>query len=141
AVAAEVMLQCLIVGDDLAKNKKIVFADAPGVLANRVAKDRRRTRFHMLDRIETKAVDVGSSDPILVDLDQPVQYVGAPDIELFQAQKIAVDRLLGIAPVADLTAPFVTLRPLQLDRPNRVVFLQVRCCLVFAPETEIEGSV
>src|SRR5581483_8317853 len=94
----------------------------------------------MCYRVHAQAVDIGDGNPVLVGFDQRVEHILTADVELFQAQKIAVDRLLGIVPVDDLTAPFVTLGTLQLDRPHRAVGRRVRRRAAFAPEAEIKGT-
>ena len=121
AVAAEVMLQRLVVGNDLAEYKKIVLADPARVLAYGIAKNRRGARLHMFDGIDAKTVDVGERNPMFVGLDQRVQNVCAPDVEFLQTQEIAVDRLLGIAPVTDLAAPLVALTSVAIPpaKPRR----------------------
>src|SRR4029077_3336858 len=69
-IAANELRDLLFIVEDFPECEEVLFPDAESILAHRVAENAREIPLHILERVDTKAVDVEFGDRVLIGADQ-----------------------------------------------------------------------
>src|SRR5580765_7714709 len=101
------MVGALASAGDLANEIEILLAQRFGEFMNHTGEEAGGARVHVLDRVNAEAVKVGKSDPVLIDLAQALQrgrnnvlvdlvlavgHDACSVIQVFEAEKIAIQK-------------------------------------------------
>ena len=84
-----------ITHEHFAKGEEVLFANAEGIFANRIAEQQRQIVFEIAQRVDAITIDIEAGDYLLVAANQELLYVDQIGAELFKRGEISDGIVVG----------------------------------------------